>query len=331
MPAGGGGDCGGHGTTGMSVGRRAASSGVSATAAILLLTTTTGPGAQPVRPLRAGATGPGSAEATARKGSRSARRLRGVEHADRRTRHTGQSCGGDQAVVEVQQFRPVQRPRLVVVGQMDGAPVPRDMKAPAGGQEPLQRCGFRDPPAYAHHGPAGRPGFRREASAAAIGDDIVLTAQVHRRPGVGQPDAQPAHERGKETGGVERPEHHAASALPVDRVQAHIGFAERAEIRQSGPRSEARAPHREGDQPDVGDPVERAGPGAGRQQPRHFLRCHRPVHEGQFVPALHESGPTHGAWGGQGDRLGFHDGHSSRGPRTAGRTELGALRRSPSP
>jgi len=77
--------------------------------------------------------------------------------------------------------------------------------------------------------------------------------------------------------------------LVIDRVQAHVGLGEAAEVADRHP-PRAGLAHLERNQPDVAGAVEHVRADAGREEPADPGRIDRPVQEGQVVPVLPRQG-----------------------------------------
>lgn len=185
--------------------------------------------------------------------------------------------------------------------------VPCHVRPPACRQKPFQPRGFDDRATGPYNGTAGGPGGCGVPSAAAGGDDVALTPQTHRRPGAGS--RTPSRPVGAGIRRAASSDRNTTSCRPGPST----GYR-RTSVSQNVPRygnpgpGPSPAPRmRNGTRPtqvtpsrvSAGVPADSsAATRSGSTGQCRKVSCRR---------ALHEYRPSHGARGGQRDRLDLHD------------------------
>ena len=176
------------------------------------------------------------------------------------------------------------RPRLVGVGDVERAAPPPLVQSPPRAEELVERRAL-PPGAGADHDVARRP-RAGVAQAGVVGVHVAAAGVAHPGPPVGQPEGRAGAEHHGRAVGVQAEEDDAATARLVDRVEAHVGLEEGAEVGHARAAGDAGVDHAERDQPDVGRAVEGVGPHARRHPVRDLGRVDCPVQEGQVAPVL---------------------------------------------
>src|SRR5699024_10085278 len=140
----------------------------------------------------------------------------------------GDSGGGQEVSVQVEQLSPVKGPGAVAHAEPPGAPQMPGVQAPAGGEEVFQATWFAD--RVADPQVPGTGGFTGEAAAYRTGTAAVGGAvQRHVRPEVGQ-SGQAAGRCDHGGGvGVHGQKDHAVAPVLIDGVQTHVDLVEGAD------------------------------------------------------------------------------------------------------
>ena len=185
---------------------------------------------------------------------------------------------------QLQHLGVVHRPRLVVVGDIEGAAPPVHVQSPAGTEEVVELGAL-----------PLRPGADRQVAGSRLAGAthargipvlVAVDAVAHPRPAVGQPEGESRADHHGRAVGVEAEEDDAAAPGVVDRVEPHVGLQEGPEMGDAGTAADPCADHAERDEADVGDSVEGVGADAGWHEVRDGFGLHRPVQERQVAPAL---------------------------------------------